>query len=198
MSKYKYYFRKPTSEIVKDILRILAIAGAFYISCSSPRFVHKVYKNLIDYFVNFQGFGKYDKKRIRDTFYKLLKRGEIIIRKEGKQIYISLTEKGRKRANWMQIDALKLKKPKQWDKKWRLVIFDISELKRIHREAFRGKLKELNFYPLQKSVWVSPWPCGNEISLLRDFFGLSEESIRLIETNKIEKDDKLREFFSLK
>jgi len=28
MSKYKYYFRKPKSEIVKDILKALALSGA--------------------------------------------------------------------------------------------------------------------------------------------------------------------------
>ena len=97
----------------------------------------------------------------------------------------------------MQIDSLKIKKPKKWDKKWRVVVFDIVELKKIRREAFRGKLKELGFRPLQKSVWVHPFNCKDEIALLRRFFGLSENDIRLITANKIEKDKELKSLFKL-
>jgi hypothetical protein len=36
--KYKYYFKKPKSEIVKDVLKWLVIVGATYIAASSPYF----------------------------------------------------------------------------------------------------------------------------------------------------------------
>lgn len=38
MSKYKYYFKKPRGEIVKDIFRLLAISGAVAIAATSPYF----------------------------------------------------------------------------------------------------------------------------------------------------------------
>ena len=96
-----------------------------------------------------------------------------------------------------QIDALTIKKPKKWDKKWRIVIFDIAQLKKTYREAFRGKLKELGFYPLQKSVWVYPFDCQAETELLKDFFGLSDQEMRLIVADNISKDDQLRKSFKL-
>lgn len=187
--KYKYYFSKPKSEITKDILIGLLMTGVTYIAATSPYFI----RNLLREYRNLR---KYPKKKVYNTFYSLQKQGCIKIEKRNHQIYISLTEKGRKKAGMFQINNLKIKKPKKWDRKWRLVIFDIAELKRIQREAFRGKLKELGFCPLQKSVWIYPFDCRAEIELLRDFFGLSEKELRLIVAEDIG-DNKLKEFFKL-
>ena len=190
MSKYKYYFRKPRSEIVKDIFKILAVSGMVYVAASSPYFVLNLMRK-------FRRLKNYKKKKISDTFYNLRKQGCIKITKKNHQIYISLTEKGRKKAGWMQIDELKIKKPKKWDRKWRIVVFDIAQLKIIHRNAFRGKLKELGFKKLQKSVWVHPFECRDEVALLRDFFGLSEKEVILMTVEKLESDTFLRRLFKL-
>lgn len=190
MTKYKYYFRKPKSEIVKDIFKGLAISGAFYIAAGSPYFALNLGKII-------KGLKRYDKKKIYDSFYNLKRRGDIQIEKQKGQIYISLTKKGKKKAGWLQIDELRIKKPKKWDKKWRIVMFDIVHLKKLHRDAFRGKLKELGFQQLQKSVWVSPFRCKDEIDLLRDFFGLTEKDIRLIVAKEIGNDGNLRKAFKL-
>ncbi|MDI6603072.1 MAG: hypothetical protein QME57_03080 [Patescibacteria group bacterium] len=188
--KYKYYFSKPKSEIVKDVLIWLLIAGTVYIAASSPYFI----RNLLE---NYKKWKRYPRKKVYDTFYSLRKQRCIKIEKKGHQIYISLTEKGKKKAGMFQIDSLKIKRPEKWDRKWRLVVFDISELKKIYREAFRGKLKELGFYPLQKSVWVHPFDCRAEVELLREFFGLSEKEIRLIVAEDIGDDSKLKEILKL-
>lgn len=188
MTKYKYYFHKPRSEIVKDILLWIAASGAIYIAVSSPYFIWNLMKA-------YKRSKKYGKKKVYDTFYNLKRQGCIKVEKQKNQIYISLTKKGKKRAGWFQIDSLKIKRPKKWDRKWRIIVFDIMELKKIHREAFRGKLKELGFYPLQKSVWIHPFICKDEIDLLRDFFGLTEKEIRLITADYIGEDQELKEFF---
>jgi phenylacetic acid degradation operon negative regulatory protein len=44
----------------------------------------------------------------------------------------------------------------KWDKKWRILIFDIAEVSRKTRDILRLKLKELGFGMLQKSVWITP------------------------------------------
>lgn len=166
------------------------VAGTIYIAASSPYFSLNLWKS-------FKRGRKYEKKKVADAFYRLRKRGCIGIKHRGPQIYISLTERGRKEAGWLQIDALKIKKPKKWDRRWKIVIFDISQLKKFYREAFRGKLKELGFYPLQKSVWIHPFDCRDEIELLREFFGLTEKEVRLIITEDIGKDDWLKKIFKL-
>lgn len=190
LRKYKYYFKKPKSEIAKDILTGLLVAGVICIAATSPYFIRSLLKNN-------KKWNKYSKKKVYDTFYNFKRRGLIEIKKEGGQIYISLSKEGKKKAGILQINNLKIRKPKKWDGKWRIVIFDIVQLKKIYREALRGKLKELGFHPLQKSVWVHPFDCRAEIELLKDFFGLSEKELRLIIAEDIGKDDELRQFFKL-
>lgn len=188
-TKYKYYFKKPKSEIVKDILMGILLTGAICLAVSSPYFIRNVLNN--------KRWKKYPKQRVSDTFYKLRKQGLIEIEEINHQIYISLTEEGKKKAGMFQINSLEIKKPRKWDKKWRVIIFDVAELKKKYREAFRGKLKELGFIPLQKSVWIHPFDCEAEFELLKDFFGLSEKEIRLITTEKIGKDEELKKIFKL-
>jgi|SRR3989344_2077547 len=42
-----------------------------------------------------------------------------------------------------------------WDGKWRIVIFDIPENKKVVRNLFRRNLKKWGFKKWQQSVWVS-------------------------------------------
>lgn len=193
VKKYRYYFKKPKSEIVKDILSGIAIAGALSFIMTCPYFA----KSLLDICKKYKKWKKYPKKKFIDTFYNLKKQGLIEIQKKNNQIYIYLTEKGKKKADWMQINDLKIRKPKTWDRKWRIIIFDIAELKKIYREALRGKLKELGIYPVQKSVWICPFDCRAEIELLKDFFGLSDDELRIIIAENIGNDEKFKKIFNL-
>ena len=194
MSKYKYYFKKPKSEITKDIFSWLSEPARIMLKGKYPNLALGV---IIDDFKEIYKEKKYNKKKVYDTFYRLKKQGCIKINKINKQIYIELTEEGREKADWMQIGELKIKKPKKWDKKWRIVMFDISNIKKLYREVFRGKLKELGFYPLQKSIWVSPYKCRDEIDLLKDFLGLKDKEVRFIITEDIGEDLKLRKIFKV-
>jgi hypothetical protein len=190
IGKYKYYFAKPKSEITKDIFSWLLTGGAICLAATSPYFV----SNLLG---SYKTWRKYPRKKVSNTFYHLRKGGFLNIERKNHQVYISLTEAGRKKAGMFQIDSLKIKRPKKWDGKWRIIIFDIAQLKRMYRDALRGKLKELDFYKLQKSVWVCPFDCRAEIELLRDFFGLGEDELRLVVTSDIGGDDRLKKLFKL-
>lgn len=189
-SKYKYYFKKPRSEIVKDILDACLTSGLVMIAATSPYF-------LINLLKTYPKWKKYPHKKVYNTFYRLKKQGLIKVESKNKQIYISLTRDGRKKAGIYQINNLKIGKPKKWDKKWRALIFDVAQLKRTYREALRGKLKELGFYQLQKSVWVHPFNCKTEIELLKDFFGFSEKEMRLMIVENIGNDKELKKLFIL-
>lgn len=178
IGKYKYYFRKPKSEITKDVFSWLCIGGAIAIAATSPYFLQNVLRS-------HRKFKKYPKRKISSTFDQLRRQGFLLIQTRNKQIYISLTEKGRKRAGMFQINSLKIQKPKSWDKKWRLLIFDVAEKRKIVREALRGKLKEIGFQLFQESVWICPYDCEDEIALLNDFFGLSDKEVQLVIADKI-------------
>jgi DNA-binding transcriptional regulator PaaX len=136
-------------------------------------------------------------KNFVNTFYALKRRGLIKFEKKNNQIFISLTEEGKKRTGKYQIDDLKIERPRKWDRKWRIVIFDISSGKRIVREALRGKLKNLGFYQLQKSVWIHPFDCLKEVEFLKNFFGLSDAELRMIISGDIGQDREIKEKYKI-
>lgn len=81
---------------------------------------------------------------------------------DDKQLIYRLTDSGKDKALWIKMKMLN----EPWDGKWRIVIWDIPEKRRIARDVLRYKLKILGFERLQKSVWVSKKNCTKE---LRDF-----------------------------
>lgn len=83
---------------------------------------------------------------------------------------------------------------KSWDGKWRLVIYDIGKFKRNQQENFRRALKHMNFLPLQKSVYLTPYKCQDAVSYLREYFDLGEE-VLLLEVNKLENEHLYKQYF---
>ena len=56
---------------------------------------------------------------------------------------------------------------REWDGKWRMVIFDVPESERSLRAKMRRRLMLEGFGCLQKSVWISPSPFGAMIEELK-------------------------------
>ena len=191
IGKYTYYFRQPRSVIAKNILEWVATAGVVAIAATSPFFLVNLAR------VVSRRWRHVSKKEVSNAFYRLRREGCLIIEEKNNQIYISLSDKGRQKAGWLQINHLEIKKPKKWDGTWRIVIFDIAHGNRIKREALRGFLKRLGFYQLQKSVWVHPYDCRNEVDLLINFFGFSADEVRLITTLTLGEDGALKRYFKL-
>ncbi len=187
---YKYYFRKPRSEIVKDILSWLFIGGAVMIAATSPYFI----RNLLS---GNNRFKRYPKRTISTAFDRLRRSGAISIELRNKQIYISLTQEGKKKAGIFQINDFKIKIPRQWDERWRLLTFDIAHKRKILREALRGKLKQLGFRQFQKSIWLHPFDCKVEIRLLKGFFGLTDKEVQLVVAEDIGDEKEWERIFKL-
>lgn len=56
-----------------------------------------------------------------------------------------------------------------WDRKWRIVIFDIPENKRRIRDLFRRRLKAWGFKNWQQSVWLTKNNVTNKLrNLIRE------------------------------
>lgn len=77
--------------------------------------------------------------------------------------------------------------PKNWDGKWRIVIFDIPEEKRIVRNLFRRNLKKWGFKNLQKSVWISKRDVFDKLDSYIKDVGI-EKWVIVIEANKLSAD----------
>ena len=112
-------------------------------------------------------------------------------------ISVVLTDKGKLKTLRFNMDLMRIDKPSRWDGFWRIVFFDVPEKRRKARDALRDKLKELNFHELQKSVFIHPYPCQDQINFIVEFFEI-RNSVRLAEAKNITNESELKLHFGLK
>lgn len=126
---------------------------------------------------------------------KLQKRGWVELKERNGKSFVRLTEKG----EW-ELLKYKLKEKtlhkKNWDGKWRLVIFDIKESRRIIRDRIRTDIITFGFVRLQDSVWVYPHDCEDLVVLLKAHCKIGKEVLYVI-SEKIENDGWLKRKFNL-
>jgi len=182
MRKNKEYKRDITKKL---LLWILVSGGIVVFSMLAPQLPYQLLKSYLKHRAKLQ-------KRLDD----LEKRGWIKVKKQGDEIIVKLVKLGKLHTQIYQIDDLKLEKPTKWDGKWRLVIFDIPDKKKLAREVLRCKLKELGFYLLQESVFIHPYPCEKEIEVVKSVYEIWPY-VNLIIADKIDTEDKLKKKFNL-
>lgn len=105
-----------------------------------------------------------------------------------------LTEKGKQKVLRYDLEKMRIKSM-PWDGKWRTVLFDIPERQKPARDALRNKLKRLGFFEFQKSVFVHPFDCGEEIDFLAEFFQI-KPYVRYGIMEKIDNELYLRRHFA--
>ncbi len=109
-----------------------------------------------------------------------------------------LTKEGKRQARIQQLfgSSIHFKNKKDWDKKWRVILFDIPEKSRGFRGILREHLYELKFYKLQQSVFVSPYPCEKQLAELVSLYK-TEAFVRLMTVDWIDNEERLKiHFFS--
>lgn len=147
-----------------------------------------------------QSIRKYLEQRQEDrsnflTRIKYLKRkGYIQTFTEGKEKYAELTPKGKKHSQILLLENIKIIRPQKWDSKWRVVIFDIPEKLKLNRDAFRLRLKRMNFLQVQKSVYVFPFECTPEVSLLSKSLDITKY-VTIMISEIIQGEDRIIEYF---
>ncbi len=140
---------------------------------------------------------KYSPKyHVNKTISKLKQQGLIKFENKNGKSFVRLTQKGQERLLKYQLQELKIKKTKKWDKKWRVIIFDIKENKRYIRDGLRIELIRLGFVRLQNSVWVHPYKCDDVIAMFKAHFKIGKDVLYMTVEN-IENDKWLKEEFGL-
>jgi DNA-binding transcriptional regulator PaaX len=138
-----------------------------------------------------------ERYRLRRSFEVLRQRGYLMRRiRSGKEEFL-VTDKGKKKLAILLTEGLHIKRSKKWDKKWRVVLFDIPETKRHVRRGISKRLKAMGMHALQDSVFVSPFPCKEEIDFLtRHFF--AEKYFVYLEADNIESKEDLMSVFKIR
>lgn len=189
IEKFLYEDGSLPATATKFVLMALAIGTIGFAGAVIPGIIR-----LLDGYPNTK---RYPTKRIKSAVQALRRRNFIeIIQESGDRCRVVLTSKGRKRIKEFYFDSLAIPKQKKWDRKWRVVIFDVPNKFNRAREALREKIKELGFYQLQKSVWIHPYPCEDEILFVAEVFRVGR-FIEIMEVNRLLHENKVKNFFDL-
>lgn len=168
--------------LAKEILKGLAISGLIVASFALP--------NLPQIFSLLGIKSAKDRYRIKRAMQTLQKQKLIeIYEKDGKEI-IKITEGGKKRVLIYKFDDIKITRPKKWDGLWRVMSFDIPEKHKKARKAMSNKLKDMEIYPFQKSVFICPFPCEDEIDFVSEILNI-RKYIHFFVAKKIDPRDEI-------
>ena len=127
---------------------------------------------------------KFQKSRFRRDLSRLSARGDVSISEDS----IKITKKGESRILKYRIEDITIDKPSTWDKKWRLVIFDIPDHSKKKSNVLRNKLYNLGFLQYQKSIFIYPYPCQDQIDFIKEVFEVSGY-VKLIIAIKIDDEE---------
>lgn len=129
---------------------------------------------------------------------KALYESKLLEEKQNKDgtVTLILSGKGKRKALTYNIDEMQIKTPAHWDGKWRIVLFDVPEKIKGSREIIRFYLKNLGFYEFQKSVFIHPFDCQNEIEYIIENFQL-RKFVRFIAADFIDNELHLKKHFKL-
>ncbi len=182
--------RDRRGKIQEAVLASVAFGGLLAVAVIAPNVLGVLKK------INPELFKKSSMTSVGRTTQALEKRGFLKSQGVGKDRRLSITASGQKFLDRIRFEDAKIEKPKRWDKKWRMVIFDLKEERRKTRTYIRHTLKSIGFYRLQDSVWVHPYPCEEIIALLKAETRTGKEVLYII-ADTIEYDAPLKRHFNL-
>ncbi|MCK4328398.1 phenylacetic acid degradation operon negative regulatory protein PaaX [candidate division WOR-3 bacterium] len=110
---------------------------------------------------------------IRLALSRMSKQELIQRSKIGRESYYSLTKKGNSWMLYGEHRALK-KENKKWDKKWRLLTYNIPEKLRHLRDTLRKELRSMGYGSLGSSLWISPYDLKEKLEYLFDRFKVAD------------------------
>ncbi|MCI0542661.1 hypothetical protein L0Y69_02850 [bacterium] len=180
--------RQAKVDLAKKILKGVAVAGALAGVLVLPGAAP-----LLKLFGAETARGRYRMKR---TLASLEKRKLLRVERQNGKTTVTLTESGKTRVLEYDFEEMKIVRPKKWDGKWHIISFDIPEPKRKARRNLSIKLRGIGCYPLQESLFISPYSCREEIDFLGEIAQVRKYIFYLV-AEKIENEEFLKRFFSL-
>lgn len=197
-SLYQEFRRKRKKETyaqVKEILTLLA-KGGYLLGCFVAPGLTRIAPSVLNNQPEWGEWKRFNKTYLRRSLERLEKQGMVAMRKDEEQATVRITKFGVQKVLKYALDNFKIKKPKIWDGKWRLIIYDVPAEKRYFQGLFRQVIKRLGLYQLQKSVYLTPFPCETQIQFIKDYFGVKTEVLYMV-VNKFEGDESYKKYFDL-
>ncbi|KKU49291.1 MAG: Transcriptional regulator, PaaX family [Parcubacteria group bacterium GW2011_GWA2_46_9] len=178
-------------DIGKVILTVLSVAGVLAIALVAP--------NALQVLIPRKGRQgqRVSAWEIERALKRLLNGGYAEKQLHQGNTFVRITTKGNYKLNKLKLRDAHIKTPAKWDRKWRLVFFDIPHTKGSQRDIIRRKLKELGFLQVQKSVYLHPYECYDIIQNMQNFYQI-KSYFHYAVVEKIEGGHKYLSHFKLK
>jgi phenylacetic acid degradation operon negative regulatory protein len=91
---------------------------------------------------------------VRQAVSRMSRQGWLVARREGNRAFYAVTERGRRRIEEL---SPRIYGPViEWDGRWRMLTYSVSEARRELRDRLRKELSVLGWAPLSSSTWISP------------------------------------------
>ena len=138
---------------------------------------------------------KKEREQLRKHIDYLRRKHLVELKKEGDERLVRLTTKAKYEILRLQfVLHMRAQRKRAWDRKWRLVLFDVPEIQKNYRNFLRKLLRQNGFRMWQLSVWVSPYNPEPHLSNLLQYLGI-EKHYELIEADCAKCSPKLRRKF---
>ncbi len=180
--------RRRKGEIQQALLGAIALSGILLVSMAAPN--------------TLQLLGKFGPTRRRFTdqtktaLSRLASRGLVTFVEKGGKRYARITEAGRRTLLREQMKFAGAVR-RRWDKRWRVVMFDISEKRRTTRDSLRRTMREIGFVRLQDSAWIYPYDCEDVVALIKADLEIGKAVLYMV-VEHIDNEADLKKEFGLK
>lgn len=176
--------------IQRAILSTIGIAGILALTMIAPNMFQA-----IPYLIG--------RKRYRWMFQtktavgRLAAKGYVRFEERDGKKYVRITEEGKRS---LAIEHARMTAParakKRWDKRYRLVMFDIPQNRKNTRDKLRSFMRDFGFLLVQKSVWLSPYDCEELVALIKTELRLGTSVLYAV-VESIENDSWIRKHYHL-
>ncbi|TSC78070.1 MAG: phenylacetic acid degradation operon negative regulatory protein [Parcubacteria group bacterium Gr01-1014_24] len=183
--------REKRAKLQRAILSTIFALGGLSVALIAP----KMTKVLAQFEPDFMK-SKYRKYSFNRSLARLKNAGFIVFEKTERGNFARLTLRGQDKLRQLRFNGFQIKKPKRWDGKWRLLMFDVKEKRKNIRDRIRRNLFKMEFLRLQDSVWVYPYDCEDFITLMKADFRVGRDVLYVV-ADKIENDNFLIKHFKL-
>jgi len=181
--------RTDTSLLIDNLLRIITLMSITATALLAPNAIQLFDKPLRKYF---KGLDEQDRQRQLRKALSYMKYKNLVT--DNYEHGLHITQKAKQRLQKLSFDEIAIPSPKTWDRKWRIVFFDIPEKQKSSRDGFAAKMRLLGFKVLQRSVFVHPFACRNEVVRVAMHYHV-RNYVSYIETNHIDNEKVLRQRF---
>ena len=181
---------KPKTRISqKQLLKYLKDARPFFLPIGISEHVRALKRGLPD-------MDRYYSFSLEKAAHQLERQGLVEKQNTKDGILIKITHKGKTQI--LKYNLLEMKPiTTKWDGKWRLVFFDVAELKRTTRDSLRRYLHQIGMELFQESVYISPYNITDQVRYLREILDIPN-SIKIARLDWVENEHELKEIFELK